>query len=120
MFEESILQLRDFFLERNYPASIVHEALGKVSSLTQDEALQTYVKTGDKNVTPFVIEYSRSSPNIGLVINKYWDLLQLSQSASVNSVHAILAFKRPKNLRDYLVRSSFVESPSFFSDMWPT
>ena len=96
-FEESILQLRDFFLERNYPASIVDEALGNVSSLTQDKALQTSIKTGDKNVIPFVIEYNPSLPNIGLVINKYWDLLQLSQSASVNSVHAykpILAFKR--------------------------
>ena len=108
-----------FFLERNYPASIVDEALGNVSSLTQDEALQTSIKTGDKNVIPFVIEYNPSLPNIGLVINKYWDLLQLSQSASVNSVHAykpILAFKRPKYLRDYLVHSSFVDS-SFFSNM---
>ena len=33
-FEESILQVRDFFLERNYLASIVDEALGNVSSLT--------------------------------------------------------------------------------------
>ena len=68
-------------------------------SLTQDEVLQTSIKTGDKNVIPFVIEYNPSLPNIGLVINKYWDLLQLSQSASVNSVHAckpILAFKRPE------------------------
>ena len=59
-----------------------------------------------------------SLPNIGLVINKYWDLLQLSQSASVNSVHAykhILAFKRPKNFSDYLVRSSFVDKTHHFS-----
>ena len=117
-FEESILQLRDFFLERNYPATIVNEALGNVSSLRQDEALQTSIKTGDKNVIPFVIEYNPSLPNIGLVINKYWDLLHLSQSASVNSVHAykpILAFKRPKNLRDYLVHSSFVDETHHFS-----
>ena len=57
-------------------------------------------------------------PNIGLVINKYWDLLQLSNKASVNSVHAykpILAFRRPKNLRDYLVRSSFADRTHHFS-----
>ena len=80
--------------------------------------MQTSIKTGDKNVIPFVIEYNPSLPNIGLVINKYWDLLQLSQSASVNSVHAykpILAFKRPKNLRDYLVHSSFVDETHHFS-----
>ena len=88
-FEESVFQQRDFcFLERNYPASIVDEVPSNVSSLTQDEALQTSVKTGDKNVIPFVIEYNPSLPNIGLVINKYLDLLHLSQRPSVISVHA--------------------------------
>ena len=109
-FQENILQLRYSFLERNYLESIVDEALGNVSSLTQDDALQTSVKSGDKSVIPFVIEYNPSLPNIGL-INKYWDLLQLSHKDSVSSVHAykpILAFKRPKKLRDYLVRSSSV------------
>ena len=107
-FQENILQLRDFFLERNYPESIVDETLGNVSSLTQDDSLQTSVKSGDKSVIPFLIEYNPSLPNIGQVINKYWDLLQLSHKNSVSSVHAfkpILAFKRPKNLCDCLVRS---------------
>ena len=103
-FHENILQLRDFFHERNYPESIVDEALGNVSSLTQDDAVQTSVKSGDKSVNPFVIEYNPSLPNIGLIINKYWDLLQLSPKDNVSSVHAykpILAFKQPKNLRVY-------------------
>ena len=75
------------------------------------------VKIGYKRVIPFVIEYNPSLPNIGLIINKYWDLLQLSHKDSVSSVHAykpILAFKRPKNLRDYLVRSSFVDKNIVF------
>lgn len=117
-FKENILQLRDFFLERNYPASVVDEALGNACSLSQDEALQTSIKNEDKNIIPFVVEYNPSLPNIGLVINKYWDLLQLSNKASVNSVHAykpILAFRRPKNLRDYLVRSSFADRTHHFS-----
>ena len=65
-----------------------------------------------------MIEYNPSLPNIGLVINKYWGLLQLLHKDSVSSVHAckpILAFKRPKNLRDYLVRSSFVDKTHHFS-----
>ena len=117
-FQENVLQLRDFFLERNYPESIVDEALGNVSSLTQDDALQTSVKSGDKSAIPFVIEYNPSLPNVGLTINKYWDLLQLSHQDSVSSVHAykpILALKRPKNLCDYLVRSPFVDKNHQFS-----
>ena len=92
--------------------------MGNVSSLTQDDALQTSVKSGDKSFIPFVIEYNPSLPNIGLIINKYWDLLQLSHKDSVSSVHAykpILAFKRPKNLHDYLVRSSSIDKKHHFS-----
>ena len=117
-FSESVSQLRDFFLERNYPASIVDHALDKVSSMSQDQALQSSGNNRDKNIIPFVVEYNPSLPKIGLIINKYWDLLQLSQKDNVKNVHAykpILAFKRPRNLRDFLVHSSFNDTLSHFS-----
>ena len=71
-----------------------------------------------KNIIVFVVEYNPSLPKIGLIINKYWDLLQLSQKDSVKNVHAykpILAFKRPRNLRDFLVLSSFNDTVSHLS-----
>ena len=43
-FSESVSQLRDFFLERNYPSNVVDQALDKVSSLSQDQALQSSEK----------------------------------------------------------------------------
>ena len=117
-FSESVSQLRDFFLERNHPANVFDQALDKVSSLSQDQALQSSEKSHNKSIIPFVVEYNPSLPKIGLVINKYWDLLQLSQKDSVKNVHAykpILAFKRPRNLRDFLVHSSFHDTASQFS-----
>ena len=111
-------QLRDIFLERNYPANVVENALDQISLLSQEQALQSSEKSSSKNLIPFVVEYNPSLPNIGLIINKYWDLLQLSQKGSVKYVHdykPILAFKRPKNLRDFLVHSSFKDKESHFS-----
>ena len=92
-----------FFLERNYPESIVDEALGNASSLTQDDALQTSVKSGDKSVIPFVIEYNPSLLNIGLIINKYWDLVQLSHKDSVSSVPAYKPILVLSDLRIYVI-----------------
>ena len=86
--------------------------------MSQDQALQSSENNRDKNIIPFVVEYNPSLPKIGLIINKYWDLLQLSQKDSVKNVHAykpILAFKRPRNLRDFLVHSSFNDTLSHFS-----
>ena len=65
-----------------------------------------------------MVEYNPSLPKIGLIINKDWDLLQLSQKDSFKNVNAykpILAFKRPRNLRDFLVYFSFNDTVSHFS-----
>ena len=64
-----------------------------------------------------MVENNSSLPKIGLIINKYWDLLQLSQKDSVKNVHAhkpILAFIRLRNLRDFLVHPSFNDTVSHF------
>ena len=105
-----------FFLERNYPENVVEHAFDQVSSLSQEQALQSSEKSCDKNLIPFVVEYNPSLPNIGLILNKYWDLLQLSRKDSVKYVHEykpILAFRRPRNLRDFLVHSALKDKEIF-------
>lgn len=64
-----------------------------------------------KEVLPFTVEYNPSMPNIGNTINRYWDLLNISKNESVRYVHdkytPTVAFRRPKNLYDYLISSDF-------------
>ena len=79
--------------------------------MSQSEALETYVNH-DSPVIPFTVLYNPSLPNIGKTITRYWDLLKLSKGTNLKHVHEtykpIVAYKRPKNLHDYLVRSAFV------------
>ena len=58
-----------FFLERNYPVSIVNHALDKVPSLSQDQAPKSPENSNDKSIIPFVVEYNPSLPKTGLIIN---------------------------------------------------
>ena len=61
----------------------------------------------------FVIEYNNSLPNIGEIVNKYWDLFKLSKSDAVRALHEyrpVVAFKRPKNVKDLLVNTQFHKS----------
>ena len=65
----------------------------------------------------YVIAYNPSLPNTGEIINKYWDLLALSEKQSVKYVFQhkpILAFKRPQNLGDILTHSkmNFSQNPT--------
>ena len=108
-FNDSLPTLRQYFIDRNYPSSIVDFALNKVSSLSQDEALQPTEKQCN-SVIPFTVCFNTSLPNIGDTINKYWDLLKLSNNNSVKQLHSykpIMAYSRPKNIKDVLTRSKF-------------
>ena len=59
------------------------------SSLSQEQAIQFSEKSRNKSLIPFVVEYNASLPNIGLILNKYLDLLK----KYVHEYRPILAFK---------------------------
>lgn len=111
-FFNGLDQLRNHFMIRNYPESVIDTAFEKVKCMSQEKALET---GGLKKcrVVPFVIEYNTSLPNIGHIINKYWDILKLSDNPAVQLLHKYkptMAFKRPKNIRDILVRTKLQSS----------
>jgi len=106
--KHSLNELKTYFQKRNYPIHVIESALSKVCILTQNDALNTAECTKDKNVIPFIIQYNPSLPNIGLTINKYWSLLNLSDKNSVKTLYKskpILAYRRPRNLQDLLIRT---------------
>ena len=77
------------------------------------DVLKTSVKNCNKTVVPFVIEFNTSLPNIGKIINKYWDLLKLSPNFAVRALHnykPVVAFKRARNIKDILVKTNFQNS----------
>ena len=108
-FQGSLDELKGHFLKRQYPEKVIDSAFQKISSQTQDEALvNSDVKDKAKNIIPFVVPYNTSLPNLGLTINKYWDLFNLSSKESLNFLHnhtPVIAFKRAKNLQDCLTHS---------------
>lgn len=109
-FHECLPTLEKYFLDRNYPQSVIQEAFGKILTLSQNDALKQSLAEKPL-VIPFTITFCPSLPNIGEILNKYWDLLKLSPNESVRQVYLsykpILAFRRPRNLQDKLVRTAF-------------
>ena len=68
------------------------------------------------NIITFVIEYNPSLPNIGYIMNKYLDLLQLSCNSPVKELQKyklVMAYKSPRNIKDILVKSKFSETSEF-------
>ena len=75
-----------------------------------EDALEVSVKkSANMKIIPFVCTYNPSLPNIGKILNNYWNLLKLSLNESVKQVYShkpLVAFKRPRNLQDILVHTN--------------
>ena len=85
-------------------------AFNEVCKLSQNDALVPSPKDKSSNIIPFVIEYNPFIPNIGFIVNRYWDLLHLSNNFAVKQLHKykpVIAYKRPRNRKDILVKSKF-------------
>ena len=108
-FHRSLEELKGHFLNRQYPENVIDSAFKKVLPQTQEAALvNSDAKNKTKDIVPFVIPYNTSLPNLGLIINKYWDLFNLSSKESLNFLHKhkpVIAFKRAKTLQDCLTHS---------------
>ena len=114
-FENDLDRLKESFLTRNYPKHVIEEAVGKVSSMSMDDALKPTSATKCQDIIPFVCTYNPSLPNKGKFINQYWDLYKYSKSKSVMqklNCKPLVAYKRPSNLQDTIFHSQLTGTVS--------
>ena len=106
-FDFRLYQLKGFLHFKNYPIKIIEEAFEKVKLIKRDDAL-LYKKQENSSRVTFPIEYH---PNIKTLVpalhEKYSKiLLQESSNEKIFPEPPMLAFKRPRNLRDMITRAS--------------
>jgi hypothetical protein len=113
-FDKQVVKLVEYFLRRNYPLTLIEEAAIKARRLNREDLLKTpkkkQEKGGDKNI--LVSTYHPHDSTLPEIINTNWDLL--GRSLKTNFLHTnrpMMAFRRPPNLRDLLVRADISTQP---------
>ena len=100
------------FVKRGYPAPFISNAFLKASEKTRDSLLR---KPDDKDSEEIpnilVTTYNPGFSGLKKVVTKNWDLLGKScTTRSIHRVPVLNAFRRPKNLKDILVRAKLRQS----------
>ena len=68
--------------------------------------------TANKAVLPFVMTYHSDLPKVWGIVDKHWSIIESSDHLStVFQQKPIMAFRRPKSLRDHLVRARLKPDP---------
>ena len=93
------------FTDRGYDKSDVLDKVDKVRVLERSETLK-YNEKQQSDRVPLVTTYHPDLPKLSKILRKRWDIITTSDRlTNVFTHHPVMAFRRPKNLKDMLVRA---------------
>ena len=102
--------LKKSFVKRGYKEDELATSIERSNTVSRAIALQQVPKAQNNRMT-FITTYNRTNPNIKEVLQKHWHLLQLdTKLANIFSEQPMIAFKRNKNLGDFLGSKSLKNS----------
>ena len=112
-FFQRLAELRAYLLARNYKTKTIDNAIEKVKSFTRTSTMKRKDKNTQNKRIPLVATYHPGLPNLHGIIRKYFNILHSSERCKRAIPELpIVAFRRPKNLRDRLVRAKLKSEQS--------
>jgi len=104
--ETNVRNLEKFLVQRGYDRTNVQHEIFRARTTTREECLTTR-RNANESRLPLITTYHPFLPNLAATLHKHHDLL----SSSDRLVRAfpeppVVAYRRPKNLRDLLVHAT--------------
>ena len=111
--EERFLELRDLLLSTDYKPKLISSAIDRARNVPRHEALKRVVKEKTSNRLVFVINYDPRLPSIPAIVKRHCTtMIQDPRLAEVFPLPPLVAYKRPPNIRDKLIRAKVPPMPS--------
>ena len=108
-FDRHACQYATYFLNRGYPTHIIEEAVLKTRRLDRNELLNAEPSQKPKQDTDNMIlttTYHPQDNTLREIVSRHWDFLGKSTNTQkLHKKHLMVGYRRPKNLRDLLVRA---------------
>ena len=93
-------------MSRGYHYKIIDKAFHKLKNLDRKKAREK-VETKNEHNSPLVSKFHPNLPGISQILWKHWEVMVKEDSRMVRifPTHSVGAYKRPRNLKDILVRA---------------
>ena len=114
--DKRLEELSQLLLDRNYKKSIINAAINKAKSIPRKKALER-VNMNKNSVSArrpvFAVMYDPRLPSLPNIVKKHWRTMSANDPhlREVFPLPALVAYKRPPNIRDKIVRSKIPASP---------
>jgi len=106
-FNKRCDELAEHLKKRGYKEKLIQREINKAKQVPRDQVLKPSIpKTKCNQGIPFVVTYNPASPNLNKIISKHFSTLQSSNRCKeVFSEKPFIAYRRPRNLRDFLAKA---------------
>ena len=99
-------ELRQMLLDRDYKSSIIDAAITRAKAVPRSEALKKVFKQKTTSRPVFVVKYDPRLPSVNKIVQKHYrTMVQDPYLAEVFPEPPLVAYTRPKNIRDKLIRA---------------
>ena len=111
-FQQRTNELLEFLSKRRHRRQYVQSQINNAFQIPRRDTLFYKSETRNTNRPVFVTTYNPSLPNLNNVIKKYYPILTATERCQKASKDTpFLAYRRPKNLRDFLVKAKLKQAP---------
>ena len=118
-FHTKSLEMRDFFVQRGYPTSLLDTAFSKASQIPRSETLTNPVtNVTENNQIPLVLTFHPFNFKVRDMIRKNFHFLKNDPETSFSN-NPLVTFRHSKNIRETLVHSNLHQESSPLSGTFP-
>ena len=101
-----------FFVKRGYDSRFLNKIVGEVSKLDRDSLLEDREKTAKDPQMIFVCEWHPLLASVPAILKKHYPVLQNdTKTAAIFPSHPIVAYRRPKCIKNIVVKNQRGRSP---------
>ena len=106
--EHRYSKLKNLLLDRNYPEGLINSAITKARSIPRAVAIRRVAREPTEQRRPvFVLSWDPRLPSVSALTQKHWRSMT-SQNQLMKETFPeppLIAYKRQKNLSDFLIRA---------------
>ena len=106
-FELRAKELTNQLHQRSYLKQDIASAIDKARQRSRDALLSYRPKSAEVGtILPFVLTYHPDLPKVRDIVDKNWSIIEsFDELKDIYQSKPVMAFRRPKSLRDFLVRA---------------